>query len=116
VRTFPVNANFFPLGAKIRLKNCPQVVTEGSNVEEAWLKLLGRPFKGLDKPTYRERFETDIGDPYLRSQALQSLKNGCSEQQLKYDFSLRQWQKMSRDGVEGKYLHFRKNFLKGKKK
>ena len=68
-------------------------MTAASSLEEAWLKLLNRPFKGLEKASYRDRFETEIDDSYLRGQALKSLINAGNDQQFKYDFSFDSWKK-----------------------
>ena len=69
------------------------MLTSASCLEEAWQKLLNRPFKGLEKSSYRYRFETEIEDPYLRGQALKSLINAGNDQQFKYDFSFDNWNK-----------------------
>ena len=48
---------------------------------------LGRPFRGLDPEFYREPFENEIEDPYLRTAALESLKKAGNDQADLYDFS-----------------------------
>jgi N-acetylmuramic acid 6-phosphate etherase len=73
-----------------------QVWTNASTPEEAWRAFLGRPFRGLNAEIYREPFETEVTDPYLRRAALESLKKAGDEQASLYDFSL------SRANVEGR--------------
>ncbi len=64
-----------------------QVWTEAADSRQAWLSFLGRPFRGLEAPLYREPFETQVSDPYLREAALRSLENAGSDQEHSYDFS-----------------------------
>jgi N-acetylmuramic acid 6-phosphate etherase len=64
-----------------------QVWTEAADRRQAWRAFLGRPFRGLDSGLYREPFETQVSDPYLREAALRSLANAGSEQEDCYDFS-----------------------------
>ena len=65
-----------------------QVWTKAANPEEAWRAFLGRPFRGLDPDMYRQPFETEVSDPYLRRAALESLKKAGNDQADLYDFSL----------------------------
>ena len=65
-----------------------QVWTKAANPAEAWRAFLGRPFRGLDPEMYRQPFETEVGDPYLRRAALESLKKAGNDQADLYDFSL----------------------------
>ncbi len=65
-----------------------QVWTKAGTAEEAWRAFLGRPFRGLAAERYRGPFETEVGDPYLRRAALESLKKAGDEQAELYDFSL----------------------------
>jgi len=65
-----------------------QVWTKAANPAEAWRAFLGRPFRGLDPEMYRRPFETEVGDPYLRRAALESLKKAGDDQADLYDFSL----------------------------
>jgi N-acetylmuramic acid 6-phosphate (MurNAc-6-P) etherase len=70
------------------LRRCwVQVWTEASDLRQAWRNFLGRPFKGLDPSIYREPFERQVEDPYLRQAALRSLDNGGDDQEFLYDFS-----------------------------
>jgi N-acetylmuramic acid 6-phosphate etherase len=55
--------------------------------EEAWLVLLGRPFRGLSSTVYEKKIEEETIDPVLRQTALQSLKNAGGDQQFLYDFA-----------------------------
>jgi hypothetical protein len=64
-----------------------QVWTSASDARDAWHKMLGRAFRGLDPQLYREPFEREIDDPYLRQAALDSLKRAGDDQQELYDFS-----------------------------
>ncbi len=64
-----------------------QVWTEGKDIKDAWRNFLGRNFRGLKESFYREPFETQIDDPYLKEAALRSLKNAGDDQELLYDFS-----------------------------
>jgi N-acetylmuramic acid 6-phosphate (MurNAc-6-P) etherase len=68
-------------------KSWIQVWTPAENKLNAWENFLGRPFYGLDKEFYERPFSQNIEDPYLKMQALRSLKNAGSEQQFLYDFS-----------------------------
>jgi len=65
-----------------------QVWTNAGTPEEAWRAFLGRPFRGLDAEMYREPFEKEVEDPYLRRAALESLKKAGDDQAGLYDFSL----------------------------
>lgn len=83
-------------------------MTSAATLDEAWLQLLNRPFKGLESSNYRERFETEIADPYLRTQALKSLGNAGNDQQFKYDFSYESWANKSQRNEKGKFCNFAK--------
>jgi hypothetical protein len=60
--------------------------TNGDSHKEAWLKFLGRPFKGLTADMYEGPF-SEVVDPDLKRRALNSLKNAGPNQQDLYDFS-----------------------------
>jgi len=64
-----------------------QVWTPAPDLQEAWLAFLGRPFRGLSSEFYREPFEEEINDPYLKRAALESLKSAGNDQHFLYDFS-----------------------------
>lgn len=64
-----------------------QVWTAATSLEEAWQAFLGRPFRGLSPEFYRQPFEKEIEDPYLRKAALESLQSAGNDQQFLYDFS-----------------------------
>lgn len=64
-----------------------QVWTEGEDIKDAWRNFLGRDFRGLKEGFYKEPFENQIEDPYLKEAALRSLKNAGYDQELLYDFS-----------------------------
>lgn len=64
-----------------------QVWTDATDSSDAWLKLLGHPFRGLDGALYRAAFENDIDDPFLKSAALNSLANAGNDEASAYDFS-----------------------------
>ncbi len=64
-----------------------QVWTEAGDLREAWRNFLGRPFRGLDHSFYREPFETQVQDTYLREAAMRSLSQAGNDQELSYDFS-----------------------------
>lgn len=73
-----------------------QVWTKAGTPAEAWRAFLGRPFRGLAAEMYRQPFETEVADPYLRRAALESLKKAGDDQAGLYDFSL------SRANTEGR--------------
>lgn len=79
----------FPLDTvnEAQRKSWIQVWTPARDTQEAWRKMLGRPFRGLQPERYREPFATRIDDPYLRNAALESLKRAGDDQQALYDFS-----------------------------
>ena len=60
--------------------------TNAYSNEKAWLKFLGRPFKGLKHEVFEKPFENII-DLDLRKRALNSLKNAGPDQANLYDFS-----------------------------
>jgi N-acetylmuramic acid 6-phosphate etherase len=64
-----------------------QVWTEAPDLRSAWLRFLGRPFRGLDPSLYGPAFETGVEDPYLREAALRSLRSAGNDQEFSYDFS-----------------------------
>ena len=64
-----------------------QVWTEAKNREQAWEYFLKRNFRGLDQKIYKEAFEREIDDLYLRRTALNSLTNAGQNQEKLYDFS-----------------------------
>ncbi|MGQ9619047.1 MAG: hypothetical protein ACUVUG_08835 [Candidatus Aminicenantia bacterium] len=64
-----------------------QVWTEAKDIKDAWRVFLGRDFRGLAESLYREPFENQIEDIFLKESALKSLKNAGNEQELLYDFS-----------------------------
>jgi N-acetylmuramic acid 6-phosphate etherase len=79
----------FPLDTttESRRKCWIQVWTPAANLEEAWSSFLGRPFRGLSPEFYKQPFEEEIEDAFLRSAALESLKKAGDDQQFLYDFS-----------------------------
>jgi N-acetylmuramic acid 6-phosphate (MurNAc-6-P) etherase len=81
-RLFPLDTTAEP-----KRKCWIQVWTPSAGLKEAWLSFLGRPFRGLDPEFYREPFEEEIEDSYLRTAALESLKKAGDDQQFLYDFS-----------------------------
>jgi N-acetylmuramic acid 6-phosphate (MurNAc-6-P) etherase len=81
-RLFPLDTTTEP-----RRKCWIQVWTPARGLEEAWRSFLGRPFRGLSSNFYKQPFEEEIEDPYLRTAALESLKKAGDEQQFLYDFS-----------------------------
>lgn len=64
-----------------------QVWTDAQDLEKAWTAFLKRPFKGLSYDFYKEPFQTQIQDPFLKKAALESLKNAGNDQKYLYDFS-----------------------------
>ncbi len=60
--------------------------TNADSTSKAWLKFLGRPFKGLSADVFEGPF-TAITDADLKRRALNSLKNAGPDQQALYDFS-----------------------------
>ncbi len=64
-----------------------QVWTDAPDGRAAWAAFLGRPFRGLKPELYREPFETQIDDGYLREKALASLAKAGGDQAVLYDFS-----------------------------
>lgn len=64
-----------------------QVWTEAKDHFEAWQRLLGRNFRGLDRNFYQPVLAEKVDDPYLREVALQSLLKAGNDQQDLYDFS-----------------------------
>jgi len=81
--------HLFPLDTiqKKKRKCWIQVWTEANGSQQAWKNFLGRSFRGLDKEFYRESFEREIHDPYLKKTALNSLVNAGRDQEKLYDFS-----------------------------
>ncbi len=55
--------------------------------EEAWLALLGRPFRGLSSPAYKNQIEEEIADPEFKQIALESIRNAGEDQQFLYNFA-----------------------------
>lgn len=78
-----------------------QIWTEAKNIKDAWKKFLGRDFRGLEESFYREPFETQIEDPYLKEAALRSLKNAGNDQELLYDFSFSEQNILRRGPMKG---------------
>jgi N-acetylmuramic acid 6-phosphate etherase len=68
-------------------KSWIQIWTEGTDRAAAWLKFLGRPFKGLNSDLYKVPFE-GIESDFLKSKALTSLTKAGDDQQNLYDFSV----------------------------
>ncbi|MDP6928812.1 MAG: SIS domain-containing protein [Planctomycetota bacterium] len=64
-----------------------QVWTDADSADQAWLRILGRPFRGLDPEVYRRPLEDRVQDPYLRQAALASLEMAGHDQRHCYDFS-----------------------------
>ncbi|MES2997935.1 MAG: hypothetical protein V4700_01240 [Pseudomonadota bacterium] len=67
-------------------KSWVSVWTTAKDQEQAWLILLHHPFRGLNYNFYLKEFEK-IQDPFLRTAALQGLKQAGNEQQFLYDLS-----------------------------
>lgn len=78
-----------------------QVWTPAADLQGAWLAFLGRPFRGLSSEFYREPFEEEINDPYLKRAALESLKSADNDQQFFYDFSFSKFNLKNRGPEEG---------------
>jgi N-acetylmuramic acid 6-phosphate etherase len=78
-----------------------QVWTPAADLQEAWLAFLGRPFRGLSPEFYREPFEEEIDDPYLKRAALESLKSAGNDQQFLHDFSFSEFNLKNRGPEEG---------------
>jgi len=95
-RLFPLDTVKEP-----RRKCWIQIWTPASSLEEAWHAFLGRPFRGLSPEFYREPFEEEINDPYLKRAALESLKSAGNDQQLLYDFSFSEFNVKKRGPKEG---------------
>jgi len=76
-----------------------QVWAPRPTLEEAWLTILGRPFRGLSPSSYKNRFEQEITDTDLLRSALQSLKSAEGDQQFLYDFSFSDYNRQNR-GVD----------------
>jgi len=64
-----------------------QVWTKAPNLEKAWEAFLKRPFHGLSYDFYRQPFQNQIQDPFLKKAALESLKKAGNDQKYIYDFS-----------------------------
>ena len=79
----------FPLDTvnETQRKSLFQVWTTAKDKREAWQSFLGRPFRGLKADLYREPFNSQIDDAYLKKAALASLDKAGDEQQDLYDFS-----------------------------
>lgn len=69
-------------------KSWIQVLTPTKTPAQAWLQLLGRPFRGLEKEFYFLPFSSRIDSAFLQSAALSSLEKAGKDQQNLYDFSL----------------------------
>jgi N-acetylmuramic acid 6-phosphate etherase len=78
-----------------------QVWTKAGTPGEAWRAFLGRPFRGLAAEMYRQPFETEVADPYLRRAALESLKKAGDDQAGLYDFSLSEANTVERGPKKG---------------
>ena len=64
-----------------------QIWTPAADAAEAWRAILGRQFRGLSPAVYKQPFEQEVEDPYLRRAALTSLERAGDDQQYLYDFS-----------------------------
>ncbi len=64
-----------------------QVWTDAADQGAAWLRFLGRPFRGLEKEAYYPHFVIQIQDSWLRNAALKSLSLAGNDQERLYDFS-----------------------------
>ncbi|MCX6572484.1 MAG: hypothetical protein NTX99_00695, partial [Candidatus Aminicenantes bacterium] len=78
-----------------------QVWTKAGTSGEAWRAFLGRSFRGLTAEMYRQPFETEVADPYLRRAALESLKKAGDDQAGFYDFSLSEANTVGRGPKKG---------------
>ena len=74
--------------------------TNADSTSKAWLKFLGRPFKGLAKDVFESPFRS-IPDEDLRMRALNSLNNAGPDQQALYDFSFSEDNKRDHPIEEG---------------
>ena len=78
-----------------------QVWAPAATGPEAWQAFLGRPFRGLDPDFYRQPFETEIEDAYLRQAALTSLTRAGNDQAGLYDFSFSRFNLKNRAPQKG---------------
>ena len=65
-------------------KSWAQMFTKADSSKEAWVKFLGRSYKGLRKDIYYPHFEVLT---HLRQKALDSLEQAGPNQEALYDFS-----------------------------
>jgi N-acetylmuramic acid 6-phosphate etherase len=93
----------FPLDTvkEAKRKSWIQVWTPAANLQDAWQAFLGRQFRGLSPEFYRKPFEEEIDDPYLKTAALESLKNAGDDQQFLYDFSFADFNLNNREPSRG---------------
>jgi N-acetylmuramic acid 6-phosphate (MurNAc-6-P) etherase len=64
-----------------------QALAPVPSLEEAWLFILGRPFRGLSAQAYKTRMGQETANHDLIQRALENLKLAENNQQLQYDFS-----------------------------
>ena len=93
----------FPLDTvkQAKRKSWIQVWTPAANLQDAWQAFLGRSFRGLSPEFYRKPFENEIDDAYLKTAALESLKNAGDDQQFLYDFSFADFNLKNREPTQG---------------
>jgi N-acetylmuramic acid 6-phosphate etherase len=80
--------NLIPIDTINNNKSWINVYTNANNIDEWWVKLLNRDFKGLNYDNYIKEFESNISDIYLRKIANKSISNATYNQKFLYDYSI----------------------------
>jgi hypothetical protein len=71
------------------------------NLEEAWLAILGRPFRGLSPTKYKNRLEKEITNLSQLQEVSESLKNAEDDQRYLFDFSVSDFNLQNRRPEKG---------------
>ncbi len=71
------------------------------NLEEAWLAILGRPFRGLSQTKYKNRLKKEVTNLSQLQAVLESLKNAEDDQQYLFDFSVSDFNLQNRRPEKG---------------
>lgn len=72
---------------EVARKSWITMFTDAKDRDSAWIRFLGRPFRGLNPDVFIPAFET-VADKDLRERALTSLSRAGNEQSTLYDFSI----------------------------
>ena len=85
----------------LELKSWVRVWIPATDYKDAWVNMLGRPFRGLNPILYKKSIARNVKDNLLRTIAIKSLDKTGQTQEMLYDFSFSKFNIEHRGVKEG---------------